>query len=143
MPLLKLKHGSTSLEIELQPGEQPYARIAAAFNLNPSRIKLIRAGKLLPPAGTPDLTDAIHQPGTLLVLSSNPLPGTATRMIASARRSLQLFWHSLTLEAVQFYLTFALTWVWSCFATGSRTAIAFVTSAVVAPAPSRRENRQE
>ena len=138
---LKLKHAGSSLELSLGAGEDAYARIAAELSLAPSRVKLIRAGKVLPPRDSDELSAALRQPGTLLVLSSDPLPGAATRLATSAREGTRSAWEALTWEAVRFYSVFAVTWLWSMIASGGRAAIAFVSSAVVAPPPRREERR--
>ena len=138
---LKLKYAANTFEINLGATEDAYARIAAELSLAPSRLKLIRAGKVLPPRGSDELSAALRQPGTLLVLSSDPLPSMSARYITSARDGARSAWDALTWEALRFYSVFAVTWLWSMVTSGGRAVIAFVSSAVVAPPPRREERR--
>jgi len=142
---IKARHGGQTADITLQPSDDPYVRIAEVFSLQVSRIKLIRAGKKLPSSGCADLADAIRQPGILMVLSSDALPTRSERALGSIRSNARLMWESLTLEAVQFFSRWFVTWLWSCVASASRAAVAFVSSAVVAPPPAghREHERQD
>jgi hypothetical protein len=140
---VKCKHAGQSREVTLQPGDEPYERIASAFGLPVSRIKLIKTGKLLPAPGTTELSLLIRQPGSILVLNSDALPTRSERVLESLRSSARLVWASLTVEGLQYYTTYALTWLWSCIAAGSRGAVAFVTSAIVAPGERREHERQD
>ena len=135
MPVtIKVKYEGTISELNLNPADCPYDRIAKAFGLSSNRIKLIRAGKVLPVAGATDLPESIRQPGTVLVLSSESLPTARERLASSALANVRSLWTSLTLEGIQEWTKWAATWLWSCLAATARGTIAFVSSAVVAPA---------
>ena len=139
--VLKVKHSGAYREVEVPSGADPYACIGRALSLPPGRIKLIRNGKVLPPAGSSELFSALQQPGTLLVLSSEPLPGRGARLAAAVRESAWTLWMQATPSNLQFAAIYAVTWLWSCLMASGRAAIAFVSSAVVAPEV--RERRRD
>ena len=139
---VSVKHAGSTFDLELSAGDCPYRRLATRLNVPFDKIKLIRAGKLLPPAGSASLLVALaEEPGTILVSATRAaehLPGPAGRSMSYLRE----LWASLTLLTLrETALAIALS-VWGWLATGGRMAISFVSSAVVAPPPSRHQHNE-
>ena len=72
--ILSVKHRGVLFEVDLDNNmhECPYARLATMFSIPVQRLKLIQKGKMLPPAGAPELVDALR-------------PGVAVQLVGSRR----------------------------------------------------------
>ena len=138
MPCLSYKYAGENYTLDLVAGRCAYHQLAVRHSLPPSRIKLIRRGILLPPSGHVDLADALEQPGTVL-MSGTPqeeqLPGTAARVAGEARGALRLAYAAVVRRSLRRDLVDVMGWLWATAISAVALAWAFVSSALVAPAP--------
>jgi hypothetical protein len=146
--VVKVKHGTKVFEVSLGLNECPYQRLAAMLDLPADRMKLLRAGKALPPANSADLPAALAQPGVILCLGTrreDQLPGTAKRAAMYMRESIARMWGALTMSGMRSMAATAWVLLFGAASSVGRGALQFVRSAVVAPAPNRRrvEERED
>ena len=121
--------------------ECPYAKISSQFGLNKEKVKILRAGKTLPPAGAADLPEALVAGATYMVMGTpdgDALPTTTQRYVQDARdfvTSVRDFFVGLYAQAswTQFWMLFF--YLCSSIVALGRASIAFVTSMVIAPQP--------
>ena len=127
---LQVKHGTQSSRLHLQDGECVYARLSYMYDVPVARLKLLRGGKQLPPAGDQALPAALAQPGTIMVMGTRhqeQLPTASSRAAADVYE----LWHSITLESFKRRGTALLMWLWQLVSSSGRLAISFVSSALL------------
>ena len=146
MKVVTVKYGRSTHELTLEGSECVYARVASTFGIPVRRIVLIRAGKKLPPQGSPDLAAALALPGVIMLTGTDARLSTPTERAADeAQGVLADVWQNLTWANVRRRAVDAVAWVWSVIAAIPRLAISFVSSAAMPPArpAQRREQRDD
>jgi hypothetical protein len=101
--------------------------------LPPDRIKIIRAGRKLPPVGNPALKAALVS-GTYMVSGTrkeDALPSNAHRWMTEVADTARDIYSQCTWALLSTWLL----WLWTLLTAVPRTLLAFVSSAVIAPRP--------
>lgn len=132
--IINAKYLGTLHTVELSADACPYRQLSALLAIPPTRIKLIRAGRLVPPMGDPALQAALVDGATYMVSgSSEVLPSKGAQRMARAREAARYVWENASVAVVYGALHVLLGWL---YAVGG-IALSFFTSMVVAP-PLRR-----
>ncbi len=134
---IRVKHRGAEVEVALRPDECPYTTVGAALRVPPDRLKMLRAGRQLPPSGSPKLWDEIRTAdgAVFLALGSHldeQLPAAPGLVQRSVRAAVDVL-GALSLQAV---------WGWVAASVG--VIASFFHSMVVRPElPERARRRDE